>query len=421
MLSTAAFNALLKTLEEPPKHLIFILATTEAIKLPQTILSRCQRFDFKRLTTEDIIKNLKDICNKIDLESEENALNLIARNSDGAMRDAVSLLDQCISFREGILTYEDTLDILGIVNNDLMFNLVDSIENKNLEEALNIVDDIIQDGKDINQFIKDLMYHFRNLMISKTSTSPSDIIDLEKEIVGRYKEQSEVLSLDFISRAIQVINEGENQAKWSGQPRIILEMVVVNLISLTDEHSLEERIDELEKMMQSGNILVSEKRKNPPVDNKGETVEKPVIEEKVQREVDKEEQKLEEKTIVDDGKDISFDSMKNEWANVLKAMKSKRVSTQALLREGKLLSYENKLLTIGFKDGFGIHKAAVEKSDNKEFIEEVISGHFKKNIKVKFVMASNLEGKDEKKNDEDKKIIKEVVDFFGKDLVQIKK
>ncbi|MCG4586917.1 DNA polymerase III subunit gamma/tau, partial [Anaerosalibacter bizertensis] len=145
------------------------------------------------------------------------------------------------SFREGILTYEDALDILGIANNDLMFNLIDSIKDKKLEEALNVVDDIIQNGKDINQFIKDLIYHFRNLMISKTSTDPWDIIDLEIEIVERYTKQAKELSLNFILKAIQVLNEGENQAKWSSQPRIILEMIVVRLISLTGEDSLEER------------------------------------------------------------------------------------------------------------------------------------------------------------------------------------
>ena len=207
MLSKGAFNALLKTLEEPPKHLIFILATTEPERLPQTILSRCQRFDFKRITNDHIISNLKAIADKLNIEIEQKALSLIARNSDGALRDAQSLLDQCISFNEGIITYENATKILGITNEDLIFNMVNDILEKSLEKTLQTIDDIIQNGKDIHQFIKDLTYHFRNLMVVKVSDSPQEI--METEDLDGIISQSINMELEYILKSVEILTLAE--------------------------------------------------------------------------------------------------------------------------------------------------------------------------------------------------------------------
>ena len=202
MLSKGAFNALLKTLEEPPKHLIFILATTEMERLPQTILSRCQIFDFKRIISKDIVANMKKICNELNVPVEEKALSLIARNSDGSMRDALSLLDQCISYKDKELTYQDILDILGIANRDLLFSIVDDIQGNNLQNVLYKIDEIIQEGKDINQFIKDLVYHFRNLLIIKTSKNSKNILDMDEETISMYVKQSENITMDSILKSL---------------------------------------------------------------------------------------------------------------------------------------------------------------------------------------------------------------------------
>lgn len=414
MLSKGAFNALLKTLEEPPSHLIFILATTEVEKLPQTILSRCQRFDFKRLTTKTIVYHLNNICNDVGLKAEEEALNLIARNSDGAMRDALSLLDQCISFSEGTLTYEETLSILGIANEDLIFNLVDHIAGKDLDSALHLLDEIIQNGKDINQLIKDLILHFRNLMIGKTSEDPLDIIDAEKDTIERYVNQSKNMSIQYIINGLQVLNEGENRAKWSTQPRIILEMIIVKLIELEQQLTLLERIERIEKIIENGNIKVSPKNEvvNTVREKPNKKAEKKVVKEKPKEEKS-------DPIIVDDGKEISFGFIKSEWSKVLQNVKKQRVAIQAFLIEGKLVNYENRILTIGFGDGFGIHKQAISKKENKEFVEQVVSSYFNKNIRINFIMLDEEEEKSEE--DEEEKMVKEVVDFFGEDLVNIKK
>ena len=407
MLSKGAFNALLKTLEEPPKHLIFILATTEMEKLPQTILSRCQRFDFKRITSKDITLNMKNICSELNVSVEERALRLIARNSDGAMRDALSLLDQCISYKEGELTYEDALNILGIANTELLFSMVDDIRDKNLENVLFKIDEIIQSGKDINQFIKDLIYHFRNLLIAKTSKNPIDIMDMDEETVTMYIEQSKNMSIDFILKSLDILNKSENQAKWATQPRIILEMATIKLVNLEEQVSLEERIKKLEMMISSGEVTLSKSTVTKP--------DKKVKRPKEQREKSKEE--VEAVEIFDNGKELAFETIKNDWQKVLKIVKDKRISTQALLREGRLVSFKNNILYIGYKDGYGIHKAAMEKPNNKEFVEKIVSSYFNKNIRVKFIMDDE-KIVDEKEKEKD--TVQEVVDFFGEDIVEIK-
>ena len=410
MLTTEAFNALLKTLEEPPKHLIFILATTEAEKLPQTILSRCQKYDFKRIKSTDITKNMGNICKELKIPVEERALKLIARNSDGSMRDALSLLDQCISYKEGELKYEDTLDILGIANTDILFKLVDNIIDRELEKALFNIDDIIQNGKDINQFIKDLIYHFRNLLIVKTSHNPMEIIDMEGETIERYREQSKKMSIDYILNSLDILNESENQAKWATQPRIILEMAIIKIVKIEENKDLEERVKELEKIISSGKIPVAqnfETKANvkPTISKTKKTIEKPKVE-------------IETKAIIDDGKELSIKTILNNWDNVLEAVRNTRASTHGLLREARPVSFSNNKLEIGFKDGYGFHKSAISEEHNKTLVEKVICEYFNKNISIDFIMVDEyIEEEDSTEED----TIQGVIDFFGKDIVEIKK
>ena len=183
MLSQGAFNALLKTLEEPPSYVIFILATTEPHKIPATILSRCQRFDFKRVTVKDITSRMQRICAEENIEVEEKALNLIARNSQGALRDALSILDQCISFGDEKIEYNDVVELLGTVNIEQLFDLAQYIIDQNTKESLKVLNEFIIWGKDIRNLINDLIDHFRNLMICKVSNDLDEIISLPEEII----------------------------------------------------------------------------------------------------------------------------------------------------------------------------------------------------------------------------------------------
>ena len=420
MLSKGAFNALLKTLEEPPAHLIFILATTEVEKLPQTILSRCQRFDFRRVTTKDIVKNMKDICSQLDIEVEDEALNLIARSSDGAMRDALSLLDQCISFSQGKLSYDDALQILGLVGDDYLFNLVDAIIEKNLELALEIVDEINKKGKDINRFINDLIYHFRNLMIAKNSNSPALIIDAQTDTIKRYTSQAEKLKSSTIMEGVKIFSEAENQSKWSSQPRIILEMSIIKLMNTENKGTLEERIERIENILRNGDVSFykKDKRNNENKVNAIKPEEKPeekkIDKKKIDQRVDLEKEEPSEETQYDG--EINLDIIKKEWPKVLNSIKEVDVPVHVLLMDGKLKSFKKDILTIAYKDE--VHKETINKKERKECVEKVISRHFGREIRVEFIKE---EEQDEDDEESDRKLIKKVEDFFGKEYVEIKK
>lgn len=409
MLSKGAFNALLKTLEEPPKHLVFILATTEKEKLPPTILSRCQRFNFKRVSTKDIVKNMKNISGKLDIQIEDNALNLIARNADGAMRDALSLLDQCISYGDKNIDYKDAINILGIANKDLLFGLVDSIISKDLEEVLNMVDTIIQDGKDINQFIKDLVNHIRDLLIVKTSKNPQDI--LESPDIELLIDQAKNIDTSFYLNALDILTDAHNKAKWSSQPRIILEVALVNILNM-EGISLIERVKRLEEKINklgSDNYEISKKVDTPqtpkPKDDK----------------VDKVERKPTEKTSTNlESKELNYHIIEQQWANVLQNIKKDNIRVYAFMIEGELLKYENNMVTIGYDDNFSFHRDAINNSkQNKDAVEQVISNYFNSDINVNLIMKNSFEKKSRNLETNIDDEIKEVQNYFGKDIVKI--
>lgn len=416
MLSKGAFNALLKTLEEPPKHLIFILATTEPERLPQTILSRCQRFEFKRLSNKDIIENMRNIAGKLNVNIQEKALNLIARNSDGAMRDALSLLDQCISFKDDNISYEDATNILGTTNKLLINDLVKDIKKKELESVLVKIDEIIQDGKDINIFIKDLIQYFRDLMIAKTANNPDQLLDLD-EVEG-YIAQVEDISLHYILKALDILTEAEAQSKWSTQPRIILEMAAIKLLNIEDELSLEERVTRLEE----GNVVARAEKviERPRAESVKPEAKRVVVAQEEAEKTDAPAQKEEAvSNVIDTNGDLDQKMVVSQWAKILQNIKSKKVSIYALIMEGKVASVENNLISIVYDEGFGFHKEAMSKAANKELVEEVVSGYFNKDIKVRFFMKNELPkvGTIEEKEEDP---VQKVVDFFGEDIVDIK-
>ena len=256
MLSIGAFNALLKTLEEPPSYVIFILATTEAHKIPVTILSRCQRYDFRRISQETILKRLEDLMEKEQVDAEEKALRYVAKKGDGSMRDSLSLLDQCIAFYLGEkLTYDRVLEVLGAVDTDVFSELLRLVLAEQITDAIALLDRLILDGRDLTQFVNDFTWYLRNLMLLKASDDMEDILDISTENLAQLREEAAMIRNDTLMRFIRIFSELANSIRYSVNKRVMLEMALIKLCkpeAEKDELSLIERIRKLERMIDQG-------------------------------------------------------------------------------------------------------------------------------------------------------------------------
>ncbi len=258
MLSAAAFNALLKTLEEPPSYVIFILATTEVHKIPITILSRCQRYDFKRISIETITARLRELMEKEEVRAEERALRYIAKTADGSMRDALSLLERCIAFYYGQeLTYDKALEVLGAVDTDVFSGLLRHVLEQDVAGCISLLEEIIMQGRELVQFVGDFTWYLRNLLLLKTSDTGEmeDVIDVSSDNLKRLKEEAQMADMETIMRYIRVLSELSGQLRLSVQKRIMIEMTLIRLCRPQmecDTDSLADRIRTLERKVENG-------------------------------------------------------------------------------------------------------------------------------------------------------------------------
>lgn len=260
MLSTGAFNALLKTLEEPPENVMFILATTEPQKLPATILSRCMRLDFKRVPEETLTKGMDHICQQKGIQVSQSALRLIAANADGSVRDGLSILDQCISGGQDTVDREDVLEFLGTAGEEIFIELTDRITLQQPAEALLLLEQVLSDGKDVRQFMKDWVSHYRNLLITKFIKRPEDMLNLSPENVERIRRQSDSLDLADINSGIIELSRTMSEAKWSTQPRILLELCIVKMATDLIEPAKIQAKSSVRQRSASGSAAVHETR-----------------------------------------------------------------------------------------------------------------------------------------------------------------
>ncbi len=256
MLSIGAFNALLKTLEEPPEYVIFILATTEVHKIPVTILSRCQRYDFRRISIETIAARLADLLKREEVEAEERAIRYVARAADGSMRDALSLMDQCIAFHLGErLTLDRVLDVLGAADTEVFSRLLRTVLAHDVAGAITVLEEMILQGKEPGQFVNDFVWYLRNLLLLKSSADMEEVLDMSAENLALLKEEADMTDDDTILRLIRVFSDLSEQMRFSSQKRVLLEIALIRACRPSMETSpdaLADRVAYLEQQMERG-------------------------------------------------------------------------------------------------------------------------------------------------------------------------
>ena len=256
MLSTGAFNALLKTLEEPPSYVIFILATTEVQKIPVTVMSRCQRYDFKRITVDTIVTHLQKLTEAEHISVEDKALAYIAKAADGAMRDALSLLDQCVAFHYGeVLTYDNVLDVLGAVDITVFSQLFRAVVENRTKDCIQSLEEMVIQGRELGQFVTDFIWYLRNLLILKDQEGAEESLDMSKETIAALKEECSMVDTIALLRYIRLLSELSNQIRTATQKRVLLEVGFIKLCRPemeSDTESLSERIRQLEDKIAQG-------------------------------------------------------------------------------------------------------------------------------------------------------------------------
>ena len=386
MLSTGAFNALLKTLEEPPQHVKFILATTEPQKLPVTILSRCQRFDFKKISNQDIAKRLKLVCEKNQIEINEEALNLIAILSEGAMRDALSILERCIQEGESKIDVDKVKDLVGIPKLTYIHKTTEAIIDSNVEKAIEEIDNVINEGKDLTNFLWEMIKYTKDILVTKIGKQPEIYNKEETEKINQIAEKA---SKERLLKIILKLSEMENKIKQSTQKTIIFQTGIINLCVNEETKGLEERIKALENKMQNGILTNTATQIQNQTPREISTSKENT---KTQKEENKTIEKNNKQTIEEKNEEpptISTENLKSQefWPNILQQLKSNgKVMIYANLLNSRAIELNDMTIGIEFQGGLNdFRKRLLEQNENKKEIEKLVSIACGKEMQIKYI------------------------------------
>ncbi|MDD5120959.1 MAG: DNA polymerase III subunit gamma/tau [Candidatus Omnitrophica bacterium] len=395
------FNALLKTLEEPPEFVKFIFATTHPQKVMPTIISRCQRMDFRRITTIEIISQLEKIIRQEKIAVDKEVLFAVAKSSDGSLRDAESVLDQLVSFAKGNVSLKDAISVLGMVEQEVLFSLADKIIHKDPAGALKLFNDIIDDGKDPVVFLVNLIEHFRNLMVAKVSKADAKLVDLPQEICDRLLEQSQMLSMEEIFTVFNILVATQEMTKRLDSQRIPLEISLVRLAHNKSEArfgSSTARQAHPSEKLETPSIPQAPKDKSnlPP---KQEPEGKPAVA-PIEKNVPPAQQIA----------SITLESVKNVWDNIINNLAKIKMSVATYLSEGQPTKVAGNMVTVAFSKSCSLHKESLEAKDNKAIIEKAASELCNADLRVNFVLVADMQQNTEARSTP---FIRSALDMFG--------
>ncbi len=374
MLTTEAFNALLKTLEEPPSHVMFVFATTEPHKVPVTIVSRCQRFDFRRINIQEMLTRLRDICKTEKITVDDEALLLIANKADGSLRDSQSVLDQMISFTGDKITAELVIKGLGLISQELFFEVTDVLASGEVPKGLTLVDKIIADGYDVEEFLTGFSEHLRNLLIVRSMES-TELIDTTEPLKKKYLESVSRFQEEDILRLIRIVTQTIYTLKRSANPRIALELAIVKMIKLDKTITIDDLLSRLESLQISGNPkstavkdtqTKSETKTDLPVSTEGKQGSK--------QSTDTEDPPLKIESPQEKKSVIKIDEIKEKWDSVIQAVKKEKITIGSFLQEGVISGAHDNKIELSFALSNGFHIDAIMRS------KQVVLGVIKKII-----------------------------------------
>jgi DNA polymerase III subunit gamma/tau len=437
MLSIGAFNALLKTLEEPPQHVIFILATTEPHKIPLTIISRCQRFDFKRITPQDIVRRMKLIVDETNVQCDDKALHIIARAAEGGMRDALSLLDQAISFSEEAVTTEDALTVTGSVSQSLLNQLALSLIEKNVASALETVGELLSQGKDPVRFIEDFILYYRDMLLFKAAPNLEETF--ERVMLDQdFQVLSDKTSAERIYQLIDILNKTQQEMRWTNHPRIFLEVAIVKLTQIETKESEGDAPSsgEVQQLIAKVNQLESEIKhlKENGITSKqdtGQATSQPKTQRSTRKGFQAPVGRINE--VLKQATKQDLQQVKSHWGQLItKLVQNQMRSQAALLNDAEPVAASESNVIIKFK--YELHcQMAMENSRFVEVVSGIIGENTNKTISIIGVpedqwLSIRESFIQEQQNDPDQTnepqvedpIIAEAKKLFGSELVEIK-
>jgi len=406
-LSNQSFNALLKTLEEPPSHVVFILATTHPHELLPTILSRCQRYDFRRITQADIIRHLRIIAQHEGYMVEEGALGILAQASDGSLRDALVILEQAISYSEGLVSTENVVSLLGLTEETVLFNLSQLIGEGKVSPVIHLVDEIIREGKDILQLTRELIEHFRRILLVKVCKDAFLMLEITRDTYERLQKNAGLFEPSDLMRIIKVLSDLVIELRESVNERVMLEIALVKMASKKLDPSLaalKQRLDSLEKRIFEKKIEETEVKERAVHDRVDQKPEKPEINAQ-ESESRKPDTPLPESEL----------ALWEVWPRILQAIKSEKMPLYAVLVDTKPRVAGHDRIVIEVKKGFTFHKEQVE--NNRNLIGTIVSQFFRRPVTVQVGLSEDTDAQEDLLKvdyDEDhRRFVKDAMNIFG--------